>query len=300
MQNSKQHFFRLLACQLTFTAISLVQPAHAAVNDIFPGDYYPIKPGITTAALYAYDRAQVGPYSHGHQLLDGESNSIIIATRFTHTFLIGETAVAAVVVLPWAKSHVSPAPLARFLGEESEGFSDIRLGLTAWAINNPANAHYLALSSMVVAPTGEYDKNQRLNIGENRWKLIMSGGWQKDITRQFLVELSPEVVFYGDNNDYVNNGNLEQKTSAALTGYLRYRATPTWHVHVGGQLNRGGETMINGVDQHNSPNNNRLMAGMTWFIPSNHQIILRAARDTAIDNGFRTNREIALRYQLSF
>jgi hypothetical protein len=38
-------------------------------------------------------------------------------------------------------------------------------------------------------------------------------------------------------------------------------------VHVGGQVNRGGETRINGVDQRNPANNDRVMAGMSWLLP---------------------------------
>ncbi len=42
------------------------------------------------------------------------------------------------------------------------------------------------------------------------------------------------------------------------------------------------------------------MAGMTWFLPDKQQIILRLLKDTAIDNGFITEREVAVRYQKSF
>jgi hypothetical protein len=71
-------------------------------------------------------------------------------------------------------------------------------------------------------------------------------------------------------------------------------------VHVGGQVNRGGETRINGVDQRNPANNDRVMAGMSWLLPEQQQIVLRFARDMALDNGFRTDREILLRYQKGF
>jgi hypothetical protein len=42
------------------------------------------------------------------------------------------------------------------------------------------------------------------------------------------------------------------------------------------------------------------MAGMRWFLPDKQQVILRFARDTEIDNGFRNGREILLRYQKGF
>lgn len=287
------HFLLILVALFSLTV-------RAAVNDVMPGDYYPLQPGQSTLTLYAYDRALQGPYANSRKTFDGSIDSQVLALRAVHAFQFGDTTVAGVAVLPWSRTTVSPAPLATTLGASATGLGDLRLGLTAWVINDKANANYLGLSGMLIAPTGEYDRLQMLNVGENRWRLILSGGWQKDLTPRLLIEISPEIAFYGDNDDYAVSRRLEQKTSYALTGYLRYRTTPTWHVHVGGQLNRGGETRINGVDQNNPANNERVMAGMTWFLPGKQQVILRAARDTGIDNGFRLNREIALRYQIAF
>ena len=42
------------------------------------------------------------------------------------------------------------------------------------------------------------------------------------------------------------------------------------------------------------------MAGISWFLPHQQQLILRYAKDTDIDNGFHTGREILLRYQKAF
>ena len=273
---------------------------YAAVNDVLPGDYFPLQPGQTSLTAYAFDRELQGPYAGGRKTFDGRIDSTVLALRAARFFQIGHTTLAGVAVLPWSDSQTAPAPLANALGAKAKGLSDLRLGLTAWLINDKTTAHYLGLSGMLIAPTGEYNARQVLNAGENRWRYVLSAGWQKDITPRFLVELSPEIAFYGDNDSYAGNRKLEQRTSQALTGYLRWRVSPAWHVHVGGQLNRGGETRINGVDQHNPANNERVMAGMSWFLPGQQQVILRVARDTAINNGFNTGREILLRYQKGF
>lgn len=280
--------------------LNYASPLRAAVNDVFPGDYYPTQLGQTLLTLYAFDRTQTGPYMHGNKFLDGEINSQTFALRLTHGFLLGSMTATPVLVLPWVKGDITPAPLAAALGGGLQGVADMRIGLTLWPINDRERAIYLGLSAMLIAPTGDYDKTHILNPGENRWKALLSGGWQKDITPQLLIELSPEIVFYGDNKDYAGNRRLEQQRSAALTGYLRYRMSPAWHGYVGGQINRGGETRIANVDQHNPANNDRVMAGLTWFLPEGQQVILRAAKDLSIDNGFRTHREIALRYLKSF
>jgi hypothetical protein len=289
-------FAKLLFLNLLLNATA----SYAAINDVLPGDYYPPQPGQTTLTVYAYDRAQQGPYANGRKTFDGRIESNVLALRAARFFQIGDTTLAGVAVLPWSDSQTTPAPLASALGAKAQGLSDLRLGLAAWLINDKTSANYLGLSGMLIAPTGEYDAQQVLNPGENRWRFVLSAGWQKDITPRFLIELSPEIAFYGDNDSYAGNRRLEQRSSQALTGYLRWRVTPAWHVHVGGQLNRGGETRINGVDQRNPANNERVMAGMSWFLPDQQQVILRFARDTEIDNGFRTGREIVLRYQKGF
>jgi hypothetical protein len=292
---------RAMIAILRLLCLLLLAPAsHAAVNDVMPGDYFPLQPGQTTLTVYAYDREFQGPYANSRQTFDGRIDSTVLALRAARGFHVGDTIFAGVVVLPWSDSQVSPAPLANALGEKARGLSDLRLGLTAWLINDKSTANYLGISGMLIAPTGDYDARQVLNAGENRWRYVLSAGWQKDITPRFLFELSPEIAFYGDNNDYTGNRKLEQRSSHALTGYLRWRVTPAWHVHVGGQRNWGGETRINGVDQRNPANNERVMAGMSWFLPDQQQVILRFARDTEIDNGFRTDREILLRYQKGF
>lgn len=286
----------LLFLSLLLTAIA----GNAAVNDVMPGDYFPLQPGQSTLTAYAYDREFQGPYADGQQTLDGRIDNNAIALRATRMFRVGDTILAGVAVLPFSDSRVSPAPLAKALGTKAEGLSDLRFGLTAWMINDKAAANYLGISGMLIAPTGDYSARQLLNAGENRWRYVLSAGWQKDITSRFLVELSPEIAFYGDNNDYAGNRRLEQRRSHAMTGYLRWRVTPAWHMHVGGQINRGGESRINGVDQRNPANNERMMAGMSWFLHDQQQLILRYAEDVSIDNGFRNAREILLRYQKAF
>lgn len=293
----------LRACVRAFLLIGLLMPlaspGRAAVNDVYPGDYFPLALGATTVALYAYDREQAGPYADGRQRLDGSLDSTVVALRVSRSWRWADTLFAGVAVLPWTNASIDPPLLATALGKQARGLSDLRLGMTGWLINDKAEASYLGVTAMLILPTGDYDTRQTLNAGENRWRFVLGGGWQKDLTPQLLFELSPEIVIHGDNDEYVGR-RLAQRNAYALIGYLRYRLNGAWHIHVGAQINRGGETSINGVEQRNQTDNDRVMVGMTWFLPGQQQIILRAARDTSIENGFRMDREIALRYQVSF
>lgn len=275
-----------------------LRTAGAAVNDFFPAGHVPASPGSTTVTLQAHERAQDGPYVRGEKSVDSDLSSSVFALRLVRTLRIGETTVAGGFLLPRVDARLSlPGGVPE---QRSLGGGDLRIGATAWLAERPADAHYLTLGAVLVLPTGDYDDRRRLNPGENRWKLALVGGWQMGFGRRWIAELSPEVAFHGDNDEYAGKRRLEQHTAYALTGYLRYRLDREWQVYVGGQVNRGGATRIDGVDRHNPPNNDRVMAGISWYLPARQQLILRLARDVDLDHGFRMRREIALRYQVSF
>ncbi|QIK37387.1 transporter [Caldichromatium japonicum] len=229
--------------------------AQAAVNEVLPGDYFPLAPGTTALALYAIDRAQSRPYRDGERLAAGRLDTQALA---------------------------------------------LRLALTGWLINDKASANYLGLSAMLIAPTGDYDPLHRLNSGENRWRFVFLGGWQKDLNPRLLLELVPEIAWYGDNPDHAGGLGLRQEPSLALTGYLRWRITSAWHLHLGGQINRGGATRIGGVEQGDASDNTRALAGITCFLPEQQQLLLRLGWNLEIEDGLRTQRELILRYQENF
>lgn len=274
--------------------------AQAAVNEVLPGDYFPLAAGTKALALYAIDRAQSGPYRDGERLVAGRLDTQAFALRLSYTFDQQERRYNALLVLPWVQARL-PAE-APFIprDEHEEGLGDLRLAFTGWLINDQASANYLGLSAMLIAPTGDYDPIHRLNPGENRWRFVLFGGWQKDLNPRLLFEFIPEIAWYGDNPDHAGGLGLKQDPSLALTGYLRWRVTPAWHLHLGGQINRGGATRIGGVEQGDAPDNTRALAGITWFLPAQQQILLRLGWDLEIEDGLRTQRELILRYQKNF
>ena len=72
----------------------MATPVNAAVNDVLPGDYYPLQPGQTTLAAYAYDRELQGPYANGRKTFDGRIDSSVLALRAARFFRVGDTTVA--------------------------------------------------------------------------------------------------------------------------------------------------------------------------------------------------------------
>ena len=269
----------------------------AAVNDILPADYFPLSKGTNTLAVYAYDRKASGYYVQGTKQADADLVTQILALRVGRFFEIAGKPVSVIVVLPWAKADIGPSALAAAFGKTASGMGDLRLGITEWVLSDRTSGQYLGVSAMASLPTGDYDRRQPLNIGENRYKATLSLGWIQPLGNSLNLELAPEIAWFGDNSDYVGGTRLKQNSAYALTGYLRYKAAQNWQFHAGGQVNYGGDTRINGIDQNNPPGNTILMLGTTFQSNDRkHQWIFRLAKNTEIKSGFNTDAELLIRY----
>ncbi len=291
---------RPLFAALAASVVTL--PAVAAVNDVMPTDYVALPGGATNISLYALQQRQSGPWRDGRRTSNGELDITLLALRVSHPFSVGENgryALAPVLVLPWADGE-SSGTLPAVFGRNASGQADVRLGLSFWHHIDRANREYSALSVFASLPTGDYNPAQILNPGENRTKLVLSGGWLRQLGKRWVTDIVPEVAFYGDNRAYLGNKVLSQDVSYALTGWLRYRITPALHWMGGAQINRGGASYTDGVLSTGAPNNTRVSTGLLLFTAEREQWIVRYARDAATDNGFRLDDEITLRYTVSF
>ena len=287
----------------TFCIISSIASActQAAINDVLPGDYFPLAYATTTLSAYAYDRQAAGPYSNGKKLLNGSIDSQIAALRVTHSQLLAGHPISLVATLPWSQNTVAPAQLANMLGANSSGTADLRLGVTGWLLASQDSGEYLGITGMVFVPSGSYNPKQAFNVGENRYKFTLNAGWIHQLGGPYVVEILPELAWFGDNNAYLGGHRLSQNNARALTGYLRYRANLNWQLYLGAQLSRGGETSIDNIAQHNPSNNNRQMLGLSFLTDDKkNQWLFRVARDSEIKNGFSLGQELMLRYMKKF
>ena len=280
-------------------ALFSVANAEAAVNDVFPGDYAALPPGTTVVTAYLYDREFDSLYTRGQRVADGKLQTSIAALRLVRYYQLGDYTVAPVLVLPYAVSR-SEGNLRRSLGDGSDGFVDFRAGITAWLINRPQTRDYLGVSLVTFIPTGTYSPTHAINPGDNRWKTTLGVGAMHGFGERWTLEALPELAWYGANESYLGNRRLEQQPGYALTSYLRYRVLPASEIFVGGQINGGGETEINGIAQNNVLHSRRAMAGLSYMITPKSQLIVRYAHETSTDNGLHLSDEVALRWAIGF
>lgn len=278
--------------------------AVAALNDIFPTDHIALPDGKKNVALYALHQDNLGPYKNGNKQRDGEITANLYALRIGKHFSFGENdkyTFGPLAVLSWGEG--TPNATLRATGiKEASGYGDLRLGSALWFHIDRENREYAMVSASAILPTGTYDKTKALNYGENRYRYVLAAGWMRSLSDKWVIDLAPEIVYYGDNTEYLGNKRLSQDVSYALTGILRYRVTPAFQLYGGTVFNGGGATQVAGYPALNqgAPGNTRVYAGMMLIDAGKQQLHFRYARDAAIDNGYRLGNEFALRYSAFF
>lgn len=286
--------YRLLASAICF---SIAIPCSAAVNDVFPADYTALPEGTNTATLYYFDRTQTGPYSNGQNALNWKIHSSIAALRLTRSMKVAGMTFSPLLVVPYSDSSISGEGIPATVRSPTAGMADSRVGAALWLYNDAALRRYLAVNVTLVMPTGSYDTNPNvaLNPGENRYRHALSLGWIHSVSDNITLDVTPEIAWYGDNDNYQGSKRLEQAPTYALTGYLRYQLTADWRAFAGYQANQGGETRVNGIAQNNAINSSRLYLGGTYSFNPSIFVDCRYTQGLNYVNGFVIQDELALR-----
>lgn len=291
------HHYIAIAAWVISTAAS------AAVNDIYPTDFIALPNGSLNVTIYAGHQKSSGPYTNGVRSPAGEININQVVVRASRVFSVGpndQYAWAPVMALSQANVNANATLGNSIFGPGASGMGDIRLGNAFWFHIDRPNRTYGLIGLFAILPTGDYDSTRILNVGENRRRYVLSAGWMQPIGGKWLMEVSPEIAVYGDNDQYLGNRVRSQDASYALTTFLRYRQSDAWQFYGGGQINRGGATQINGGNPTAGPDNTRLYLGTLFFTSPKNQWQLRYSKDVKVDNGFRADGELSLRYLVSF
>jgi hypothetical protein len=179
---------------------------------------------------------------------------------------------------------------------EADGLGDLILGATVWLVNNPDANEYFGVTPFLFLPTGDYDNNDALNLGENRYKLTLQAGYIKGLTEKLTLDIIGDATFYGDNDDFgPTSDNLEQDTSYQVQAYLRYNISPTLDLRAGLAKSWIGETSVNGMDNNDDAEVSKYQVGAGWFVTPTTQILATYGDDISVDNGFKEDARLNLR-----
>jgi hypothetical protein len=112
---------------------------------------------------------------------------------------------------------------------------------------------YLSFHFTINAPLGSYDRNSPVNVGGNRW--AFTPVLNLSITRDegvSWVDLYAGVRFFTNNDAFLGNYQLSQNPLGIWTAHYSHNIGSKMWVAIGVFYDKGGETSINNVPQHNA------------------------------------------------
>jgi hypothetical protein len=267
----------------------------AQAVEVAPGDYeqYPVGATIgvvyyqhaTTDKLYADDK-KVGS--------DFRLTSDIGILRLLHVYeLTDRLTIDPQFLLPFGK--LSTDGDASALGS-AHGFGDLILApALKYRLNEARDV--IAFTPYLYVPTGDYDKDDPLNLGENRWKVDLQAAYVKHFGEKWAMDVVADAIWYGDNDDYsASSLRREQDLSYSAQLMGRYIINPGTNIAIGVGHNWGGENKIDGVRQDDEMDTTYLRLTATTFVTPQDQFQVQLGQDLSVEQGPREDFRVNLRY----
>lgn len=259
--------------------------AHGAMAQaIDAGDYIPAPAGVKLGIVYAQFSHSNALYANGNKVdPNAELDTAVSVFRYVaYTKLMGKT-FDYQVIQPYG--HVEAGGSVAALGSAT-GFADTIFVATLWPIENHETGTYLGISPYIYAPTGEYDADKPINLGENRWRGVLQAVLSQKLSDKWVGEIAGDVTLYGDNKDNAA-GRLQQDPTWRVQAFARYKIDSANEANLRLMYVRSGETQVGGIDRNDDGATVSAMA--TWqhnFKPT-LQFLTQVGTDLKTDNGFK-------------
>lgn len=273
-------------------ALFACHPAARAI-DVDAGDYSVAPGGTNVFLLYGQHATRDSSYTNGtHNTGEPRLKSDVGILRAVRYIDVGDYVVAPQVLLPFGKLSASGSIAA--LGSNS-GVGDVILAAPLWFNKAGAKQQY-ALTPYLILPTGQYDRNQPLSLGENRWRFALQAGTVQTLTDKLSLDLVGDIQFHGKNDEYGTTGaTRKQKPLYEMQTFLKYAIAPGADLRVGLQHYAGGEYKVDGVDQGDRQSTTRIQFGGSMFLTSTTQLTATYGRDLSVRSGFQEAHRVNLR-----
>ena len=245
------------------------------------------------------------PLDFSHTVVSPDSDASIDATLaltgYAHTFTLLDRSAMAAIILPMGRISGDVSVAGNTVGQSASGFGDPMLEFDINILgpkaqkNIPDALRYepgfsVDLLADLALPIGEYDSNQQLNLGQNRWYgrlgapvIWQLGPWVPG--QRTTLEFLPAVWIFGDNDDYVGQ-TMETDPLFQLDAHL----TRDFTEHAWGALDAswysGGQATINGVQGEKL---NNLGIGFTFGYTINDNLNLTVGYKSTVNDSAPTD-----------
>lgn len=279
-------------------ALAVAATAFAATGaqavDVDAGDYTALPAGTNLGLVYFQHAERNKLFSGGSQVpINASLDSDVGILRGVHFMDIGGYIVDPQFLLPFGKLKGKDDLSA--LGSGS-GTADLILAATVWLVNDPKAKTYFGITPFLFLPTGSYDRNKALNLGENRWKFALQGGYITPLSESVTLDLIGDVTVFGKNDEFgATSQTLKQKPQFQGQAYLRYNLSPVFDLRAGLSYTAGGETEVNGVNQNDRTATSKFQLGGAYFVGPKTQVLATYGRDLDVRQGLKESGRINLR-----
>ncbi|AKH68101.1 Putative MetA-pathway of phenol degradation [Spongiibacter sp. IMCC21906] len=287
------HFFLPIFIVNGFLSSSL----HALELD--PADFIAAPPGTNLVLMYNQFSSFNSLYSDGNKLpINAGLRTNVNLLRVVHFMEYKGITFDPQFILPFGRLE-GRRDNSNLGGEGGTG--DLLITAAAWLVNKPASGQYFTIIPYLFLPTGSYDKRSPLNLGENRYKVALQAGGTVALGPRYLVDYAADVSYFGDNDEFGPTSQLlEQAPLYQLQTKLSRIINGHWKISTGLTYTYGGEEKVSGVALENEKNDWRFEVGATLNITPAHQIIALYKRDLKVENGFRMDHGLYLRFLYAF
>ena len=220
------------------------------------------------------------------ELENVEMDMHAVAARYIRTFALLNRSARVELAVPWQDAEWTgllqgePASTAR------SGFADPAVRFAVNLLGAPPLprekfAAYRAATPQetivgagltVQAPLGEYLEDRLLNLGENRYTFRPELGIERR-QGKWLLELTGNISFYTDNDDFWKGYLREQAPMYVGQGIVSYTFKPGLWVGTGIGYGQGGKSTINSTPKDDEKEN--LFAGLAAGVPINRSLGLK-------------------------
>lgn len=263
--------------------------------EITAADYEPLPPGMGALLLYFQHSESSDFYRNGNKVSDDfRLKTDVALLRYIQSVPLSPTAsIEPQFILPYGRLKAGGD--ARAL-DQTTGTGDLILGAPIkWTLDT-ANKDVFSLGPYLYLPTGSYDKNDALNLGENRWRLLLQAAYIHHFNAQWALDTAADVSWFSHNTDAGPTGaTLKQKPRYEYQAYLRYNLSPQTHFAFGGGYIDGGKTRIDDVDQDDALGTRYVRFSATHFVTPTVQVQAVLGKDLEVEQGFKEKARLNLR-----
>jgi len=284
-QRSRKSMLRFLAGIAIVCGVAGATPASAQVPARF---YWKTLSGSNAVPLiYMPMNGNANPFDPAHTVAaGGQVEAIMAPVGYARTFVAFDRAAMAALLVPMGRISSDVTVLGTTFNQQASGFGDPLAEFDINVIGKPPIKNLpdllryepgfsLDLLVDVAFPIGEYDNEQPLNIGQNRWygRVAAPIVWQlgpwvpgKRTTLEFL----PSLWLFGSNNDFMGH-TMKTDPMFQLEGHLTRDLAKSLWASLDGTWINGGKASIDGVEG-DSMNNLGLGYTLGYHINGNLQV----------------------------